>query len=185
MGVQAKTPCGKLAPFEKTKAVAFQKVIGAMEKHLGKSCWQLTGQGQADFTARHLRALGGSSPSGRAIQMVWAQHKMDGTTSAKGPGRPPQITQGQKQAIAKKAMGLKKQLLAPTPGRVRISMPRKTINKKTKQPISDKTMQRVFKALCYDEHEDDLWQYRNVPQQDCLTERAPLKIRSRILRPWG
>ena len=50
MGVQAKTPRGKLAPFEKTKAVAFQKVIVAMEKHLGKSCWQLTGQGQADFT---------------------------------------------------------------------------------------------------------------------------------------
>ena len=111
MGVQAKTPCGKLAPFEKTKAVAFQQVIVSMEKHLGKSCWQLTGQGQADFTARHLRAQGGGSPSGRAIQMVWAQHKMDGTTSAKGPGRPPQITQGQKQAIANKAMGLKRELL--------------------------------------------------------------------------
>ena len=171
MGVQAKTPCGKLAPFEKTKAIAFQKVIGAMEKHLGKSCWQLTGQGQADFTARHLRAQGGGSPSGRAIRKVWAQHKMDGTTSAKGPGRPPQITQGQKQAIAKKAMGLKKQLVAPTPGRVRISMPRKTINKKTKKPISDRTMQRVFKALCYDEHKDDPWQFRNAPQQDALTER--------------
>ena len=47
---QAKTPRGKLAPLEKTKAVAFQKVIEAMENHLGKSCWQLTGQGQADFT---------------------------------------------------------------------------------------------------------------------------------------
>ena len=46
-------------------------------------------------------------------------------------------------------------------------------------------MQRVFKALCYDEHEDDLWQYRNAPQQDCLTERAPLKIRSRIFSSAG
>ena len=99
MGVQAKTPRGKLAPFEKTRAVAFQTVIGAMEKHLGKSCWQLTGQGQADFTARHLRAQGGGSPSGRAIRKVWAHKaKVDGTTSAKQRGRPPQITQGQRQA---------------------------------------------------------------------------------------
>ena len=45
-----KTAQGKLASFEKTKAVAFQKAIAAMEKHLGKSCWELAGQGQADFT---------------------------------------------------------------------------------------------------------------------------------------
>ena len=110
---------------------------------------------------------------------------MDGATSAKQRGRPPEITQGQRQAIAQTAMGLKKKLMAPTPERVRVSMPRKTINKKTKQAISDKTMQRVFKALYYDEDEDDLWQFRNAPQQDCLTERAPLKIRSRIFSSAG
>ena len=49
-GQAKKTPRGKLAPLETSKAVAFQKVIEAMENHLGKSCWQLTGQGQADFT---------------------------------------------------------------------------------------------------------------------------------------
>ena len=168
---QAKTPRGKLAPLETSKAVAFQKVISAMENHLGKSCWQLTGQGKADFTAGHLRVQGGGRPTARAIQKLWAHHaEKDGTTSAKQRGAPPVITQGQRLAIAKTAMGLKKKLMAPTPERVRISMPRKTINKKTKQPISDKTMQRVFKALCYDEHKDDPWQFRNAPQQDALTE---------------
>ena len=50
-GKATKTPQGKRALFEKTKAVAFQKTTAAMEKHLGKSCWELTGQGEADFTA--------------------------------------------------------------------------------------------------------------------------------------
>ena len=85
-------------------------------------------------------------------------------------GRPPQITQGQKQAIANKAMGLKQELLAPTPERVRICMPRKTINKTTKKPISDSSIQRVFKTWCHDEHEDDPWQYRNAPQQECFMQ---------------
>ena len=142
-----------------------------MEKHLGKSCWELTGQGKADFTAGQLRAQGGGRPSGRAIKTIWANAKKDGQwllgqTPANQGGRPPQITQGQKQAIAHKAMGLKKQLLAPTPERVRICMPRKTINKATKKPISDSSMQRVFKTLCYDEREDDPWQYRNAPHHD-------------------
>ena len=176
---QAKTPRGKLAPLETSKAVAFQKMILAMENHLGKSCWQLTGQGKADFTAGHLRVQGGGRPTERAIQKLWAHHaEKDGTTSAKQRGSPPVITQGQRLAIAKTAMGLKKKLMAPTPERVRISMPRKTINKKTKQPISDKSMQGIFKAHCYDEDKNDLWHYRNAVQQDCLTERDyPARIR--------
>ena len=74
----AKTPQGKLTPFEKTKAVAFQRTIAAMEKRLGKSCWELTGQGKADFIAGHLRAQGGGRPSGRAIKSIWAKAKKDG-----------------------------------------------------------------------------------------------------------
>ena len=83
-----------------------------MEKRLGKSCWELTGLGKADFTAGHLHAQGGGHPTGRAIKLIWAQAKQDGQglfgqTPASQGGRPPQITQGQKQAIANKAMGLK------------------------------------------------------------------------------
>ena len=174
-----KTAKGKLAPLEQTKAVAFQKVIAAMEKRLGKSCWELTGQGGADFTAGHLRVQGGGRPSGRAIKKIWVKAKLLDQTPANQRGRPPQITQSQKQAIANKAMGLKKELLAPTPERVRICLPRKTINKATKKPISDSSMQRVFKTMCYDEHEDDPWQFRNAPQQDCLTqEDFPARVRT-------
>ena len=174
-----KTAKGKLAPLEQTKAVAFQKVIAAMEKRLGKSCWELTGQGGADFTAGHLRVQGGGRPSGRAIKKIWVKAKLLDQTPANQRGRPPQITQSQKQAIANKAMGLKKELFAPTPERVRICLPRKTINKATKKPISDSSMQRVFKTMCYDEHEDDPWQFRNAPQQDCLTqEDFPARVRT-------
>ena len=142
-----KTAQGKLTVFEQTKAVAFQKAIAAMEKHLGKSCWELTGQGKADFTAGHLRVQGGGQPSGRAIKAIWAKVQQDGErfpgqTPVKQVGRPPQITQDQKQAIAHKAMGLKQELVAPTPERVRICMPRKTINKTTKKPISNSSIQR-------------------------------------------
>ena len=183
-GKATKTPQGKLTLSEQTKAVAFQKTIAAMEKHLGKSCWELTGLGKADFTAGHLRAQGGGRPSGRAIKKIWAKVGQDGQRPVKR-GRPPQITQGQKQAIAHKAMGLKQELVAPTPERVRICMPRKTINKTTKKPISNSSIQRVFKTLCYDEHEDDPWQYRNAPQQDCLTQQdfpARVKTAQHVLR---
>jgi len=183
-------PQGKLSILEKTKAVAFEKAIAAMEKHLGKSCWELTGQGKADFTAGHLRAEGGGRPSGRAIKAIWTKAKQDGQWSlgeapANQGGRPPQITKGQKQAIANKAMGLKEELMAPTPERVRISMPRTSINKTTKEFISNSSMQRVFKTMCYDEQEDDPWQFRNAPQQDCLTQEdfpARVKTADHILK---
>ena len=67
-------------------------------------------------------------------------------------------------------MELKKDLVAPTPEKVRILMPRKTINKKTAAPISDTKIRTIFKTLCYDENEDDPWHYLPSPQQDCLTD---------------
>ena len=36
-----KTAAGKLPPSEVNKALAFEAVISAMEKHMGKSCWEL------------------------------------------------------------------------------------------------------------------------------------------------
>ena len=76
-------------------------------------------------------------------------------------------------------MELKKNLIAPTPEKVRILMPRKTINKKTGSPISDTKIREIFSTLCYDETEDDPWQYLNSPQQDCLTElMKPLRVKT-------
>ena len=92
------------------------------------------------------------------------QVKKDGTTPANQAGRPPQITQGQKQAIANKAMGLKRELLAPTPERMRICMPRKTINKETKKPISDSSIQRETRGA-----EESM---RNIPPESTKTQAS-------------
>ena len=76
-------------------------------------------------------------------------------------------------------MELKKNLVAPTPEKVRILLPRKTINKKTASPISDTKIRTIFKTLCYDETEDDPWHYLSSPQQDCLTEdMKPVRVKT-------
>ena len=169
------TPRGKLPPWEAAKAVAYEQVLNKMEEHLEKTCWQLTGKGKADFTAEQLTLVGGGQPSGRAVQKLWTKVKEDddwfpGKKTDQRSGRPPCISDAQKEAIAEKAMDLKKDLVAPTPERVRILMLRKTINKETGQRISDTTIRSIFKELCYDETEDDPWQYLPSPQQDCLTD---------------
>ena len=43
------TPQGKLPPWETAKAVAYEQVLNKMEKHLGKTCKQLTGKGKKRF----------------------------------------------------------------------------------------------------------------------------------------
>jgi hypothetical protein len=103
------TPRGKLPPWEIAKAVAFEKIINSMEEHLEKTCWQLTGKGKADFTAQWLTVVGGGQPSGRAVQMLWTKVKEDddwfpGKRTDQRTGRPPCISEAQKQAIAEKAM---------------------------------------------------------------------------------
>ena len=108
----ASTPSGKLPPMEVAKAIAFEKVISCMEKHLGKTCWELLGKSKKDFTAGQLKTIGGQRPSGRSVQKHWTKVKLDGNwfPGKKLPttaGRPPLITQAQKRAIADKAMELK------------------------------------------------------------------------------
>ena len=95
------------------------------------------------------------------------------------PTRPKSRRMARQASNSQQAHGLKWGLLAPTPERGRICMPRKTIDKQTKKPISDKTIHRVFKTFCYDEQEGDCWQYRNAPQQDCFTERDyPARVKT-------
>ena len=171
----ASTPSGKLPPMEVAKAIAFEKVISCMEKHLGKTCWELLGKSKKDFTAGQLKTIGGQRPSGRAVQKHWTKVKLDGKwfPGKKLPttaGRPPLITQAQKRAIADKAMELKEDYEAPTPEKIRVCLPRLTINKGTKASMSDWSIYQVFKTMCYDESEDDPWQFLPSLQQDCLTD---------------
>ena len=169
---------GCLAPSEVAKCVAFKECLDAIEKHTKKTCWELTGLSKRDFTAKQLTKAGGKkgeSVTGRAVQKHWTKARLDKNwfpklTNKPGAGRPPQITQGQKQAIANKAMELKEEIIAPTPEKIRICLPRQTINKKTQEPISDWTIVNIFKTMCYDETEDDPWQFLPCLQQDCLTD---------------
>lgn len=167
-----KTPAGKLSPHEVEKVLAYKEVLEEMEEHMGKTCWELVGKGKKEFTAQKLSEKGGLSVTGRAVQKHWtkaAQKKKDSDKATSTAGRPPSISFKQKQAIAQKAMELKKALIAPTPERIRICLPKTTINKATDQSISDWTFHQVFKTMCYDEKEDDPWQYLPSLQQDCLT----------------
>ena len=70
-----KTAAGKLPPSEVNKALAFEAVISAMEKHMGKSCWELLGMGKAEFTAKQLKTAGGGHPKKRAVQKHWTKAK--------------------------------------------------------------------------------------------------------------
>ena len=158
-----------LAPQEAAKAIAFKQVLKSFEEHQGKSCWELLGKGRAEFTASQLTRVDGKRPQRRAIEKIWAKAKAPGVVAVKRRGRPPQISQAQKQAIADKAMELKKDLWAPTPSRVRPCMPRRTMNQKTQAPISKFSICKVVKTKCNDESEDDPWQFPPSPPQDCLT----------------
>ena len=179
------TPNGKLPPFEIAKAFAYKEVIEAMEEHLDKTCWELLGVGKAQFTAQHLTVEGGGHPTIRAVKLWWEKDQDDepwhpGKRLKNAAGAPVQISLAQKKTIAAKAMDLKKDYISPTPEAIRVCLPGTTTNKKRdQQPISDESIRRIFKTLCYDEKEDDPWQYLNSPQQDCLTtEMMPGRVKT-------
>ena len=123
---------GTLAPSEVAKCLAFKECLDAIEAHTQKTCWQLTGLSKKDFTAQHLTKTGGKKGeivTGRAVQKHWTKAKLKKNWLPKsgnkpGAGRPPQITQGQKLAIANKAMELKEEIIPPTPEKIRICLPK-------------------------------------------------------------
>ena len=166
------TQQGRLPPWEVAKAVAMDVVISDMEKWQGRSCYELLGQGKVPYIASKLTKVGGGTPSDRAVRGVLASGKAQGwypgKVSGDAGGRPAVFSDHVKQEVARVAMRDKEELVAPTPQRCRAHLPRKTVNKKTGRPMSDSTVQRVFKALCYDEDEDDPWQFLGSAAQEFL-----------------
>ena len=165
---------------EVAKALVFRQVLDAIEDKSGMTCWQLTGMSKKDFTASQLMKNGGKkgdTVTGRAVQKHWTKANQNGNwfqtkkpSNKAGAGRPPQISQAQKQAIANKAMALKDDIIPPTPDNIRICLPKMSMNKATGQSISNWSIRNIFKTMCYDEDEDDPWQWLTALQQDCLTE---------------
>ena len=81
--------------------------------------------GEQKGTVCHRASSAEGLGQGKKLDGNWFPGKKSGN---KG-GRPPQIIQAQKQAIASKAMEPKDETIPPTPGKIRICLPRKTINK--------------------------------------------------------
>ena len=102
------TPAGKLSPQEIEKVMAYKEVLEEMEKHMGKTCWELVGKGKKDFTAQKLSEKGGHSVTGRAVQKHWtkaAQKKKDSEKASNPVGRPPTISLKQKPNHCKQGHG--------------------------------------------------------------------------------
>ena len=83
----------------------------------------------------------------------------------------------QKEEAARVAMELKRGLYQPTPRRVRQRLPQASRNRITNRPMSDSSVIRIFQTKCYDEGEDDPWQYLPCLAQDVLpAEVKPLRV---------
>ena len=168
------TPKGTLPPFEVAKAYAFDVVIGAMEKKMGKSACVLLGGDKGEFIASQLRLQGGGRPSAQCVFQNIAKCKMSdwypGKVHGQRTGRTPDISDRSKESIARVLMETKRKLERPTPQVARAKLPRLSINPSTGNPISDTTIYGIMHTLCYDATEDDPWVYAYSPSKDYLND---------------
>ena len=170
----AETKVGHLSPWETCKAFAFYTALEAISKQLGQPAYALLGQRAPAWIAEQLTRKGGGCPSERAVlaavskcqQTTW----FPGQGEAKSGGRRPLYGAKQKKALAAAAMGLKRKLVRPTPARVRAKARRSSLNPETGEPASNWTIYNIFKTMCFDESEDDPWQYLPTVTKDYLPQ---------------
>jgi len=174
---------GELPPWEVAKAFAFHTVLQKAAEVLGTPAAELVGERVDEFIAKQLTLTGGGTPCARAVRKVIAKCRepswYPGKPSEKraGAGRPPAFSEHQRQEVARVAMDLKRKLVAPTPRKVRARLPEVSRNPETGSRMCDKTMRTIFTTLCYDEDEDDPWQYLPCASQDMLpSELLPLRV---------
>ena len=170
---------GQLPPWEIAKVVAFDVVITQIEGVTGESVAGLLGQRKDEFIAENVLLKGGGRPSARAVRDTIARSKQPGWFPGQphthSPGRPCQITEHQKDGIAHVAMDQKANIQMVSKTTVIARLPRLTINKATGLPISRWTFNRIFATRCFDENEDDPWQFLVEGSQDYL----PVELKSR------
>ena len=174
---------GELGAWEVAKAFAFHVVIQNLAVAWDTSASELVGGGRVDaYIAKQLVLKGGGNPSERCIRDVIKRCQEPGWYPGKGTkgcggGRPPVYTEHQKSEVARVAMELKRSLVAPTPRRVRARLPNASCNPETGEPMSRNTINKIFQTLCYDEKEDDPWQYLHCLSQDVLpAELKPRRV---------
>jgi len=175
---------GRLPPWEIAKAFAFSQVLKQVAERLGSTPSELVDMRVDDYIASQLQVKGGGCPSGRAVRDVvkkcesshWYPGKIE---CVENRGRKPAITERQKNEVARVAMSLKRERIAPDPRRVRARLPDITINRETGKPISKYSMQQIYTTKCYDESEDDPWVYLSCVSQDTLpSETEPLRVKA-------
>lgn len=168
------TKVGHLSPFEVCKAFAFHQALETITTHLNKSAYDLLGKRQNEWIAEQLTLKGGGCPKERAVTKAVARCKKEdwrpGKNECKTGGRPPTFTEKQKKAMAATAMSLKRNIIRPTPARVRAKRPRSCLNPETGEPASDWLIYQIFKTLCYDDTEDDPWMYLPTVTKDYLPQ---------------
>ena len=177
------TSAGELPPWEVAKAYAFHVVLADVAEQLGTKASDLIGGRVDEYIAERVTLKGGGHPSGRCVRQVIARcqeaswYPGCGSSARAGAGRPPVYSNHQKAEVARVAMDLKRKLYAPTPRRVRARLPQASRNPETGAPMSKCTIHRIFSTLCYDEVEDDPWQYLPCVSQDVLpSETKPLRV---------
>ena len=175
------TPSHNLPPWELAKTYAFHVVIEKLVEVTGMSAVDVLGNKTNDFMAEQVLNASGERPTERAVRAAVARCKQPewfpGKPRDSGAGRKPTYSQHVKNKVADVAMDLKRKRMAPTPRRVRARLGKLTTNPESGRSMNDSTMQRIFSTRCYDETEDDPWQYLPSISQDALAaELKPKRV---------
>ena len=167
---------GELPPFEIAKAYAFKLVLERVAATLQRPASKLLGEPVAEYIASQLTVKGGGAPASRTVRQVlsrcqdpsWYPGKPSEQRST--AGRKPIYSEHSKNEVARVGMDIKRNLQIPSPRRVRQRLSQVARNPETGRGMSNSTVQRIFKERCYDETEDDPWQYLTCISQDYLAE---------------
>ena len=100
-----------MPPFETAKAHAFEVVLRQMEKHMGKSVWELIGEDKGELIAKHLKVKGGGHPSRNAVCQTIARCRSNdwcpGKPGGERTGRKPTVSQAHHLELKQVCLSLK------------------------------------------------------------------------------
>ena len=173
------TPRGWQPPWQVALAFAYHTVLESMASSQGVWPHELVDQPVAQLIASRLQVKGGGHPTPRAVQQVIARYQRSWLVPgkpapAKKSGRQPVYTERQKAEVARVGMSLKRQLIAPTPRKVRARLPRLARHPSTGVPMDKKTIHGIFKTRCYggETRLEDTWVYQHSPCAGLLAGEA-------------
>ena len=141
------TPDGYLPPWEIAKAYALHVVIHHMASEQDCPPHEVVGTRVDDFIATKVHMKGGGHPTRRCIQQLVAKCGDPDWYPGKCAGgerrnRKRVFTERQRCEVARVAMDLKEQLVAPSPRRVRARLLQVSRNPETGQQMSAETMRK-------------------------------------------